>query len=66
MTMHDIVFSKNIAGGDECSRARCTVLHLAPPTGPSDERPPVMYGHLYLVPRVSVHDRYYYTCNNAA
>ena len=35
------------------------VLRLAPSTRPSDERPPVMYGHFCLVPRVSVHDRYY-------
>ena len=31
------------------------------PIGPSDERPPAMYGHFCLVPRVSVHDRYYCT-----
>ena len=37
------------------------VLRLAPPTRPSDERPPVMYGHFCLVPRVSVHERYYCT-----
>ena len=29
------------------------------PTRPCDERPPAMYGHFCLVPRVSVHDRYY-------
>ena len=58
MTMHDIVFCIIIAGGDAyCSRTR--LLRLAPPTRPSDERPPVMYGHFCLVPRVSVHDRYY-------
>ena len=36
------------------------------PTRPCDERPPAMYGHFCLVPRVSVHDRYYCTrklCN---
>ena len=32
---------------------------MAPPTRPCDERPHVMYGHFCLVPRVSVHDRYY-------
>ena len=31
------------------------------PIRPSDERPPAMYGHFCLVPRVSVHDRYYCT-----
>ena len=56
MTMHDIAFSINIAGSDEVVQR---VLCLAPPTRPSDERPPVMYGHFCLVPRVSVHDRYY-------
>ena len=30
----------------------------------SDERPPVMYGHFCLVPRVSVHDRHYYSVHN--
>ena len=29
---------------------------------PSDERPPVMYGHFCLVPRVSAHRRYYCIC----
>ena len=58
MTMHDIVFSMNIAGDDECSRARCITFDAADPY-PYDERPPVMYGHFRLVPRVSVHDRYY-------
>ena len=29
------------------------------PPRPSDERPPVMYGHFCLVPRVSAHRRYY-------
>ena len=42
MTMHDIVFSMNIAGGDVVVQG---VLRLAPPTRPSDERPLVMYGH---------------------
>ena len=37
------------------------VLRLAPPTRPSEERPPVMYGHVSLVPRVSARDRYYCT-----
>ena len=54
MTMHDIVL--NIAGLDVVVQG---VLRLAPPTRPSDERPPVMYGHLCLVLRVSVLDRYY-------
>ena len=56
MTMHDIVCSINIAGGDVVVYG---ALRLAPPNRPSDERPPVMYGHFCLVPRVSVHDRYY-------
>ena len=47
MTMHDIVICIIIAGGDECSRAR--LLRLALPIRPSDERPPVMYGHFCLV-----------------
>ena len=38
------------------------VLSLTPPTRPSDERPPVMCGHFCLVPRVSVHGRYYCIC----
>ena len=33
--------------------------HFKVPIRPSDERPPAMYGHFCLVPRVSVHDRYY-------
>ena len=39
------------------------VMCLAQPhtPRPSDERPPVMYGHFWLVPRVSVHRRYYCT-----
>ncbi len=37
------------------------VLRLAPLASPSDVRPPVMYGHFCLVPRVSIHDRYYST-----
>ena len=51
----------NIAGGGMLSVVVQGVLRLAPPARPSDERPPVMYGHFCLVPRVSVHDRYY--CN---
>ena len=47
------VFSMNIAGGDVFVQG---VSRLAPPTSPSDERPPVMYGHFCLVLRVSVHD----------
>ena len=35
--------------------------HFNVPIRPSDERPPAMYGHFCLVPRVSVHDRYYCT-----
>ena len=34
-------------------------IHLNVPIRPSDERPPALYGHFCLVPRVSVHDRYY-------
>ena len=30
-------------------------------TRPCDEQPPAMYGHFCLIPRVSVHDRYYCT-----
>ena len=37
--------------------------HFNVPIRPSDERPPAMYGHFCLVPRVSVHDRYYCTLN---
>ena len=33
--------------------------HFNVPIRPSDERPSAMYGHFCLVPRVSVHDRYY-------
>ena len=36
--------------------------HFNVPIRPSDERPPAMYGHFCLVPRVSVHDRYYCKC----
>ena len=32
MTMHDIVFSMNIAVGDECSRARCITFGAAHPS----------------------------------
>ena len=32
MLMHDIVFSVNIAGGDECSRARCITFGAAHPS----------------------------------
>ena len=35
--------------------------HFNVPIRPSDERPPAMYEHSCLVPRVSVHDRYYCT-----
>ena len=45
VTLHDIVFSMNIAGDDECTRVMQGILCLGPPTRPSDERPPVMYGH---------------------
>ena len=62
MTIHDIVFSINIAGGDVVVQS-VGLLRLAPPTRPCDERPPVMYGHFCLVPRVSVHDRYYCTAD---
>ena len=55
MTMHDIVFSMNIAGGDVVVQE---VSRLALPTRPSDEPPPVIYGHFCLVPRVSLNDRY--------
>ena len=56
MTMRDIVFSMNTAGGDVVVQG---VSRLAPPTRPFDGRPPVMNGHFCMDPRVSVHDRYY-------
>ncbi len=37
----------------------CKCITFGTPAHPSDVRPPVMYGHFCLVPRVSVHDRYY-------
>ena len=61
MTMR--VFIRNIAVGDStvlCSIARCIIFGVPRlPVRPCDERPPAMYGHFCLVPRVSVHDRYY-------
>ena len=63
MTMHDIVSSINIAGGDVVVQG---VLRLARSTRRSDERPPVMYGHFCLVQNVSVHDRYYFIGNGKA
>ena len=36
-------------------------IHFKVVIHPSDERPPAMYGQFCLVPRVSVHDRYYCT-----
>ena len=59
MTMR--VFIRNIAGGIVlCSIARCIIFSVPRlPVRPCDERPPAMYGHFCLVPRVSVHDRYY-------
>ena len=50
MTMHDIVFSINIAGGDVGLVVQ-GVLRLAPPTRPFDERPPVMHGHFLPGPK---------------
>ena len=45
-----------------CSIARCIIFRVTRlPVRPCDERPPAMYGHFCLVPRVSVHDRYYCT-----
>ena len=42
------------------SIARCILFGVPRlPIRPCDERPPAMYGHFCLVPRVSVHDRYY-------
>ena len=54
------VFIRNIAGGDS-SMYYCNVVFGVPrlPIRPCDERPPAMYRHFCLVPRVSVHDRYY-------
>ena len=51
-----------------CSIARCIIFGVPRlPVRPCDERPPAMYGHFCLVPRVSVHDRYYciYFCITA-
>ena len=43
-----------------CSIARCIIFGVTRlPVRPCDERPPAMHGHFCLVPRVSVHDRYY-------
>ena len=43
-----------------CIIARCIIFAVTRlPVRPCDERPPAMYGHFCLVPRVSVHDRYY-------
>ena len=43
-----------------CSIVRCIIFGVPRlPVRPCDERPPAMYGHFCLVPRVSVHDRYY-------
>ena len=56
------VFSMNIwlVVTIEGSRARGVIFGvLRLPTGPSDERPPVMLGHFCLIPKVTVHDRYY-------
>ena len=45
-----------------CSIARCIIFGVNRlPVRPCDGRPPAMYGHFCLVPRVSVHDRYYCT-----
>ena len=52
----------NIAGGDECIRARCNTFDAADPY-PYDEQPPAMYGQFCLVPMVSVSDRYYCILN---
>ena len=62
MTMR--VFIRNIAGGDNIMYY-CMVYYIwrpRLPVRPCDERPPATYGHFCLVPRVSVHDRYYCTC----
>ena len=48
-----------------CSIARCIIFGVPRlPVRPCDERPPAMYGHFGLVPRVSVHDRYYCNTNS--
>ena len=63
MTMR--VCIRNIAGGDSIMQY-CKVYYIwrpRLPVRPCDERPPAMYGHFCLVPRVSVHDRYYCICN---
>ena len=45
------------------SIARCIIFGVPRlPIRSCDERPPAMFGHFCLVPRVSVHDRYY--CSN--
>ena len=42
------------------SIARCIIFGVPRlPIRPCDEQPPAMYGQFCLVPRVSVHDRYY-------
>ena len=42
------------------SIARCIIFGVPRlPIRPCDERPPAMYGYFCVVPRVSVHDRYY-------
>ena len=42
------------------SIARCIIFGVPRlPIRPCDDRPPAMYGHFCLIPRVSVHDRYY-------
>ena len=47
-----------------CSIARCIIFGVPRlPVRPCDERPPAMYGHFCLVPRVSVQDRYYCSGN---
>ena len=48
-----------------CTIARCIIFGVPRlPVRPCDERPPAMYGHFCLDPRVSVHDMYYCTCLN--
>ena len=55
------VFIRKIDGGDSSMFIAMCIIFGVPrlPIRPCDERPPAMYGHFCLVPRVSVHDRYY-------
>ena len=50
-----------------CIIAMCIIFAVPRlPIRPCDKRPPAMYGHFCLVPRVSVHDRTYYCISLSA